>query len=196
MSEKWTPVGKSGRFFAHDTAITCLRSVRRVPHEDSRGSLERLYCPELFTELGVHGPIRQINRSITLHRGTLRGLHFQHPPHGETKFVQCLRGAVFDVAVDLRRGSPTLLHWHGQILSAANGTGLLIPEGFAHGMQTLEDDTELLYLHTADFVPQAEDGLDPFDPRLNIRWPLPATHLSERDRNHAHLAPDFAGLSS
>ncbi|MBI1905642.1 MAG: dTDP-4-dehydrorhamnose 3,5-epimerase family protein [Rhodocyclales bacterium] len=194
MTLDWRPVGGNGRFLARDTAIAGLRGVRRLPREDSRGSLERLYCPELFAELEVQGAIRQINRSITLRQGTLRGLHFQHPPHTETKFVQCLRGAVFDVAVDLRRGSPTLLHWHGQILSAANGVGLLIPDGFAHGMQTLEDDTELLYLHTADYVPTAEDGLDPFDPRLNIAWPLPPTDLSERDRNHPHLPPDFAGL--
>lgn len=195
MAEDWRPVGTDERFLVRGTRFTGLHSVRRIPREDSRGALERLYCPELFTELGVAGPICQINRNITRHRGTLRGLHFQHPPHAETKFVQCLRGAVFDVALDLRRDSPTFLHWHGEILSLNNSTGLLIPQGFAHGMQTLEDDTELLYLHTADYVPESEGGLDPFDPRLAIAWPLPAVQLSGRDRNHPRLTPDFTGLT-
>lgn len=195
MTDDWQTLGQSGRFLSRTTGMIGLHSIRRLPRRDSRGSLERLYCPELFAELGVTDPIRQINRSITLRRGTLRGLHFQNPPHSETKFVQCLSGAVFDVAVDLRRGSATFLHWHGEVISAIEGTGLFIPEGFAHGMQTLEDNTELLYLHTADYMPQAESGLDPLDPRLAIAWPLPAGNLSERDLNHPRLTPDFMGIA-
>ena len=97
---------------------------------------------------------------MTASRGTVRGMHFQHPPHAETKFVSCLRGEVFDVAVDLRNGSPTFLHWHAEILSADNHRTLVIPEGFAHGFQTLSDDCEMLYFHTAAYNPEAEGGLN------------------------------------
>lgn len=183
-----------GRFLVEDTPLPGLHRIRRKPLADARGSLERLYCASLFAASGIDAPIAQINRTCTRAAGTVRGLHFQHPPHAEAKFVQCLRGEVFDVAVDLRAGSPTFLHWHAERLSQDNATGLLIPEGFAHGLQTLADDTELLYLHTAPYTPQAEDGIDALDPRLAIDWPLPVGERSERDRALPRLRPDFTGL--
>ncbi|TVO58276.1 dTDP-4-dehydrorhamnose 3,5-epimerase family protein [Denitromonas halophila] len=186
----------NGRFLVEDTPLAGLKRVQRFPLEDARGALERLYCSSLFTACGIDAAIAQINRTRTYAAGTVRGLHFQHPPHAEVKFVQCLRGAVFDVAVDLRAGSPTFLQWHADVLSRDNLTGLLIPAGFAHGLQTLSDDTELLYLHTAAYTPEAEDGIDALDPQLAIDWPLPIAERSERDLALPHIHPDFTGLSA
>lgn len=195
MRHNWQALDTEGRFLQQSTPLAGLVAVQRLPRQDSRGSLERLFCDDIFRLCGISKPIKQINRTLTRHCGTLRGLHFQHPPHSETKVVQCLRGAVFDVALDLRRDSPTFLHWHGELLSADNGVALVIPEGFAHGLQTLADDTELLYLHTAAYCQQAEGGISALDPTLAIRWPMPIAELSERDRNHPPLPLDFAGIA-
>lgn len=121
-------------------------------------------------------------------------MHFQYPPHAETKFVSCLRGEVFDVAVDLRQGSPTFLRWHAEILGAGDHKTLMIPEGFAHGFQTLTEDCEMLYSHTAAYQPGAECGLNAKDPRLNIRRPEAIAELSPRDAAHPLLAGDFFGI--
>jgi dTDP-4-dehydrorhamnose 3,5-epimerase len=110
------------------------------------------------------------------------------------KIVSCLNGEVFDVAVDIRKGSPTFLHWHGEILSATNQRSLLIPEGFAHGFQTLTENCEMLYLHSVPFQPHAEGALHVADPKIGIRWPLAVTELSERDRAHPFIGPDFEGI--
>jgi dTDP-4-dehydrorhamnose 3,5-epimerase len=123
-------------------------------------------------------------------------MHFQSPPHAEMKLVTCLRGEVFDVAVDLRQGSPTLLRWHAEVLCPDNHWTLLIPEGFAHGFQALSDDCELLYFHTARYEPAAEAGLHAEDPLLAIRWPKPVTGLSPRDAAHARLGREFGGLAA
>ena len=138
--------------------------------------------------------IVQINHTLTVMRGTVRGLHFQYPPHAEIKIVSCLRGEVFDVAVDLRQGSPTFLQWHGEILSASNHRTLLIPEGFAHGFQTLSDDCELLYFHTAAYQPSAEGGLNAQDPKLNIFWPETVVELSSRDAGQPLVNEEFVGV--
>jgi dTDP-4-dehydrorhamnose 3,5-epimerase len=121
-------------------------------------------------------------------------MHFQRPPYAETKFVSCLRGEVFDVAVDLRRGSPTFLFWHGEILSADNHRTMVIPEGFAHGFQTLCDDCEMLYFHSAAYHEAAEGGVNALDPLLAIKWPLEVTTLSDRDLAHPRLVGEFKGL--
>jgi dTDP-4-dehydrorhamnose 3,5-epimerase len=138
--------------------------------------------------------IAQINRTFTAKRGTVRGMHLQYSPHAETKFVSCLRGEVFDVAIDLRSGSSTFLQWHAQILSADNHMTMMIPEGFAHGLQTLSDDCELLYLHTAAFHPEAEGGFNAQDPLFAIRWPLAITEQSARDTALGMLAHGFTGV--
>ena len=176
------------------TALRGVSVVTRTRREDARGFFSRFFCAEELAATGFALPIAQVNHTLTRRRGSVRGLHFQHPPHAEAKFVSCLRGEVFDVAVDLRRGSPTFLQWHGEMLSCANGRSLIIPQGFAHGFQALEDDCELLYLHSQPYAAAAEGGLRATDPRLKIAWPLPLADLSERDAAFALLAADFAGL--
>jgi len=183
------------RFDFITTPLSGLKLVQRKVIEDSRGFLSRFYCANEFAEAGINKPIAQINHTFTCKKGAVRGLHFQHPPHTETKLVSCLQGEIWDVAVDLRRDSPTFLQWHGEILSAANRKSLLIPEGFAHGFQTLSEDCELIYLHTAAYHPEAEGALNVADPKLDIIWPLPITEISERDRNHKLIEPDFQGIT-
>jgi dTDP-4-dehydrorhamnose 3,5-epimerase len=178
------------------TPIAGLILVQRQRLEDSRGFLSRFYCAEEFAALGMHQAIAQINHTLTRGKGAVRGMHFQRPPHAENKLVSCLHGSVFDVAVDLRKNSPTFLQWHGVQLSAENQRSLLIPEGFAHGFQTLTDDCELIYLHTAAYQPAAEGALNAEDPRLAIAWPLEITEMSERDRTHPLLAAGFEGFDA
>ena len=185
----------TARFDILPTPLADLRMLQRKPLGDSRGYLERLFCLQELAEILDERHIVQINHTLTASRGTVRGMHFQRPPHAETKFVSCLRGEVFDVAVDLRRGSPTFLLWHGEILSTDNHKTLVIPEGFAHGFQTLCDDCEMLYFHTAAYNALAEDGLNAQDPRLAINWPLRVQGQSTRDANHPMLNTDFAGIT-
>lgn len=182
------------RFNLIDTTINDLKVVERKPIGDARGFLCRMYCAESFSAFGVSKPIEQINHTLTEIKGTVRGLHFQYAPHAETKLVSCIKGEVYDVAVDLRKDSPTFLKWHAEILSANNHKSLLIPEGFAHGFQTLTDNCELIYLHTEAYVPSAEGAFNALDSCLNIQWPLTITELSERDRKHAMIDEKFQGL--
>lgn len=182
------------RATALPTPLAGLLRIDRQPQSDERGSFARLFCDDLFAQWGWKHPVRQINHSITQGRGTLRGMHFQFPPQAEAKLVTCLAGEVFDVAVDLREGSPTFLRWHAVRLSAQNRSSLLIPRGFAHGFQTMSDRVEMIYLHDAVYVPESEGGLSPLDPRLSISWPLPVTTLSERDAVHPRLDDQFTGV--
>lgn len=185
----------SARFDILDTPLPGLRVLQRKPLGDSRGYLERLYCSEELQALASGKAVAQINHTLTASRGTVRGMHFQRPPYAEIKFVSCLRGEVFDVAVDLRHNSSTFLRWHAELLSADNHKTLVIPEGFAHGFQTLTDDCEMLYFHTAAYQPAAEGGLNAQDPRLAIRWPLPVAGLSLRDAAHPLLDDGFVGMT-
>ncbi len=184
------------RFLFTRTPLGGLLVVERQRAEDARGFFSRFFCAQEFAEVGFDRPVAQINHTVTRRLGAVRGLHFQHPPHAEDKLVSCLHGSVFDVAVDLRHGSPTFLAWHGEILSADNAHSLLIPRGFAHGFQALEDDCELIYLHTAAYSAGAEGALNVQDTRLGIGWPLAFTDISERDRAHPHIAADFDGIRS
>ena len=177
-----------------DTSLQGLQVIQRKPIGDSRGYLERLFCRNDLAELLGNRTIVQINHTLTKKKGTVRGLHFQYPPHAETKFVTCLCGEVFDVAVDLRRGSPTFLHWHNEILSETNRKTLMIPEGFAHGFQTLSDDCELIYFHTAAFCTEAEGGINALDPALAVQWPLSVTERSTRDQQHPMITTAFQGI--
>lgn len=176
------------------TPIAGLVMVERSRIEDHRGFLSRMYSAEAFAAVGVHKPIAQINQTLTRRQGAVRGMHFQWPPHAETKLVTCLHGKIFDVAVDLRRNSPTFLRWHGVVLTEENQRSLLIPEGFAHGFQTLTEGCELLYLHTAAYRQAAEGGVSAIDPRLSIAWPLEITEMSDRDRRHPVLTAAFDGI--
>lgn len=183
------------RFNIIPTPLEGLKLVERKAIVDNRGFLARFYCAEEFSEAGfVKKPIVQINHTLTRKKGAVRGMHFQHAPHAETKLVSCLKGEIWDVAVDLRRNSPTFLQWHGEILSAANLKSLLIPEGYAHGFQALTADCELIYLHTEPYNADAEGAFNVIDLRLSITWPLPIGELSERDRNHPFVKSDFQGL--
>lgn len=184
----------SDRFRFSATGLEGVTRIERLPRSDPRGWLERLYCCEELEPLLGGRRIRQVNRTLTRRRGTIRGLHLQRPPHAEAKIVICLRGAVFDVAVDLRAGSPGFGRWHGERLTAEGATMLLVPEGCAHGFQTLADDCELLYLHTAGYAPESEVVIAPFDPRLAIAWPEPVAGLSERDAAAPALDPAFEGV--
>jgi dTDP-4-dehydrorhamnose 3,5-epimerase len=188
-------VMKNNRFDFHPTPLEGLWIVQRKPINDQRGFFSRFFCAEEFQAACWEKPIAQINHTYTVKKGAVRGLHFQCPPYSEGKFVSCLRGEVYDVAVDIRKGSPTFLKWHGEILSAENQRSLLIPEGFAHGFQTLTENCELLYLHSEAFHPQAEGALSVTDPKIGIFWPVTITELSERDRNHPFINSDFEGLS-
>jgi dTDP-4-dehydrorhamnose 3,5-epimerase len=161
---------------------------------DTRGYLSRLFCSTELAAAGWSKPIAQVNLTMTLRPGTVRGLHFQRPPHAEAKLVTCLHGKVFDVAVDLRAGSPTLLQWHAEELTESNGRSLLIPEGFAHGFQTLTEHCEVLYVHTAPYVPASEGGITAHDNAIGVDWPLPIAELSERDASHPLLDAHFGGL--
>jgi dTDP-4-dehydrorhamnose 3,5-epimerase len=182
------------RFVLYPTPINGLQVIERQPICDARGYLERLFCQETLTSFLQGKTICQINRTLTQNRGTVRGLHFQYPPHAETKIVTCIKGQVWDVAVDLRKGSSTFLQHHAVLLSEDNHQSYLIPEGFAHGFQTLSPDCEMLYFHTADYKAEAEGPLNACDPRLAINWPEPITERSERDANHAMLTDDFYGI--
>ena len=177
------------------TPLHGLVLVQRKISEDERGWLSRLYCADEFIELGIEWHIAQVNHTLTRSRGAVRGLHFQYPPHADAKLVSCIRGEVFDVAVDLRRDSSTFLRWHGVVLTASKRQSLLVPEGFAHGFQALSEDCELIYLHTAAYHPESEGALNVADPRLGIVWPLATTQISDRDRNQALIEPGFQGIA-
>jgi dTDP-4-dehydrorhamnose 3,5-epimerase len=182
------------RFEIRDTPLAGLKLIERLPILDGRGFLERLFSKdELRNEL-EDKTIAQVNRTLTSSRGTVRGLHFQFPPHSEIKFVSCLRGEAFDVAVDLRQRSPTFMGWHGEVLRGSEHVTILIPEGFAHGFQALTDDCELLYFHTAAYEPASEGGINARDPILAIRWPEEITELSERDAAYPMLTSAYRGL--
>lgn len=182
------------RFTITDLPLAGLKRVERQSLGDNRGFLARLFCAEELASAGWKKPIAQINHTHTAKQGTVRGMHFQHPPHAEMKLVSCIRGEVWDVAVDLRVGSPTFLRWHTERLSVENGCALLIPEGFAHGFQALTDDVELLYCHSEAYAAHAEGGLNPTDPRLGIAWPLAIAELSPRDAGHALITSDVEGV--
>ena len=183
------------RFDCIDTPLADLKVMQCKPIEDARGFLSRFYCAEEFKAFGFNKPINQINHTLTRQKGAVRGLHYQQLPYAEMKLVSCLKGEIFDVAVDLRKNSPTFLHWYGEVLSEKNQRSLLIPEGFAHGFQTLTDDCELVYLHTAPYMKEAEAALNVSDPKLSIIWPLDITELSERDRSHPMIKNDFEGIA-
>jgi dTDP-4-dehydrorhamnose 3,5-epimerase len=179
----------------NDSEISGLKVIQRNPISDERGYLERLFCQETLGQLLQGKTIRQINRTLTQKKGTMRGLHFQSSPHAETKIVTCLKGQVWDVAVDLRQGSQTFLQYHAVLLTDDNHRSYLIPEGFAHGFQTLTPDCEMLYFHTTDYNAEAEGALNALDPLLAINWPEHITERSERDISHAMLTDDFHGVA-
>lgn len=182
------------RFTIDKTPLQGLNLLTRQPIADARGFFERVFCTEDLSPLLGQRRIVQVNRTISINTGTVRGMHFQRPPHADMKLVSCLRGKVFDVAVDLRKGSPTYLQWHSVELSGDNHRTLAIPEGFAHGFQTLTPDCELLYFHTARYSRECEAGVGALDPMLSIDWPMPIGEMSDRDANRPVLTDQYEGL--
>ena len=178
-----------------ETPIADLNVIERQKVGDERGFLSRIFCLEELEECGWKKPIAQVNHTYTARRGTVRGFHFQLPPFAEIKLVTCLKGEVWDVAIDLRQGSPTYLKSYGVSLCADNQRALLIPEGFAHGFQSISDDVELLYCHSQIYTPSAERGINPEDPILEVKWPLEITVLSERDSSHPMINHEFEGVA-
>ena len=178
------------------SALPGVVVVETALFADHRGSFARLYDRQGLGSVIGERRIEQVNHSRTPAVGVVRGLHFQYAPHAEMKLVRCLKGRVWDVAVDLRAGSPTLLRWFAVELAPDNARMLVIPEGCAHGFQVLEPESEMLYLHTARYVPDAEGGVPCTDPRLQIAWPLPVEGLSRRDCSFAPIAPDFSGIAA
>ena len=176
------------------THITGLQTIKRHPLNDERGYLERMFCQDTLKVLLKEKTIRQINHTLTHKEGLVRGLHFQYGNHKEIKIVSCLKGMVWDVAVDLRKGSPTFLKYHAVILSEDNLQSFFIPEGFAHGFQTLTTDCEMMYFHTADYNDNKEGAINALDPLITIKWPKPITERSERDIGHKMLSKDFLGI--
>lgn len=172
-----------------ETPIAGLWRVLPEPHTDARGRFTRTFCTDEFAAHGLPAMFPQSSLSQNTRAGTLRGMHFQRDPHAEAKFVRCVRGAVFDVAVDLRPNSPTRGRWHGETLSAGNGIGLYIAPGLAHGFQTLEDESDVLYQITPAFQPGHGAGVRWDDPAFGIRWPLGDPFLSERDATYPDWRP-------
>ena len=156
--------------------------------EDERGFFARAWCQREMAEHGLDPKVVQCNLSFNHTRGTVRGMHYQVAPHQESKLVRCLRGSIFDVVIDLRPESATFAQWFGVELSAANRKMLFVPVGFAHGYQTLQDDTEVFYQVSEFYQPGSEAGIRWDDPAFAIEWPIAATLISDKDGAH----PDFS----
>jgi dTDP-4-dehydrorhamnose 3,5-epimerase len=168
--------------------------IEPAPFSDSRGWFARVYCKNEFQEIGHSKEWVQINHSFTAAPGAIRGMHYQRPPFSEIKLVRCIAGAVYDVMIDLRKDSASFLQWFGVELSAGNRKMLYIPEGFAHGFQTLTPGCELIYHHSAFYTPGAEAAIRFDDPAIGIQWPQPPGEVSDRDRGHPLLTGEFTGL--
>jgi dTDP-4-dehydrorhamnose 3,5-epimerase len=164
-----------------ETPVVGAWVIEPRPHVDARGRFMRVWCAREFGERGLHFVPAQANMGFSHHKGAVRGMHFQAAPALEAKLVRCTRGAMFDVVLDLRAESPSRGQWHGVELSAANGRMLYVPEGCAHGYQTLEDCTEMHYMTSAFYEPAAVRGVRYDDPAFGIAWPLAVTDLSAQD---------------
>ncbi|RPI68886.1 MAG: dTDP-4-dehydrorhamnose 3,5-epimerase [Geobacteraceae bacterium] len=177
-----------------ETPLAGAYVIELEPFRDERGLFARTFCQEEFCQIGFHKQIVQINHSVTRKKGAIRGMHYQNPPACEAKLIRCVHGAIFDVMVDLRADSQTFLHHFGVELSKDNMRMVFIPEGFAHGFQTLTDDAELVYHHSALYNPQCADGFRYDDPALAIDWPLPAGAVSPKDRGYPLIGKSFKGI--
>jgi dTDP-4-dehydrorhamnose 3,5-epimerase len=182
------------RFEFEKTHIDGLYVISPKPIKDDRGYFERFFCKEDFSDIGLDKEIVQINHSFSKGKGTIRGLHYQLSPCAETKIVRCLRGNIYDIAVDIRKDSPTFLQWFGIELSEDNGQYLYIPEGFAHGFQSLSEECEIIYLVTNNYSSDKERGLSVFDEKINIKWPIECTNISSKDENTLQINNDFKGI--
>jgi dTDP-4-dehydrorhamnose 3,5-epimerase len=170
-----------------ETKLAGAYTIDLDRREDDRGFFARMFCQEEFAAHGLKPVVAQANVAFNAKRGTLRGMHFQYPPAAETKYVRCTRGAVLDIIVDLRPESPTYLQHVAVELSADNQRGIYIPERFAHGYITLEDNTDTSYMMGEYYTPGVASGLSHSDPRLALAWPIPVSVISEKDTQWALL---------
>jgi dTDP-4-dehydrorhamnose 3,5-epimerase len=177
-----------------ETALRGAFVIDLTPVRDHRGFFARTFCARTFRQRGLADVFVQTNHSATGRRGTIRGLHYQRPPAGEAKLVRCVRGSVQDVMVDLRKGSPTFLGWHSEVLSEGNLRMVYVPAGFAHGYQALQDASEVTYQSSAFYTPDLEGALRYNDPRVNIVWQVPEVIVSAKDASCPLISPDFAGV--
>jgi len=177
-----------------DLPLNGAKIANKQKHEDERGYLSRLFCMNELNDKLTFKAIKQINITLTNKKSTIRGLHYQVPPFAETKMVSCIKGKIFDVIVDLRKNSPTFLKFHSEILSYKNQKSLIIPEGFAHGFQSLEDNCEVLYFHTENYQSKYEKGIRYNDQRLKIEWPLHSDIISNRDFKFPLMLDTFSGI--
>lgn len=185
------------QFDFRKTPIEGVYTYGRKPKFDDRGSFTRMYSAEEVEALANGFSIAQVNHSCSHAKGTIRGLHFQHPPHDEIKVVSCLAGEIFDVIVDIRANSSTFLQWYGIELTSANHLSVIIPRGVAHGYQTLSDNASIIYFVDKAYSKKSEDGLNPLDETIGVQWPLPCTSISERDRGRAFIHPKmFRGINA
>jgi len=176
------------------TEIEGIFVVENEIFSDHRGDFSRLFCDRELASILAHRQIVQLNLSKNRIQGCVRGMHFQNSPHAEMKMIRCLSGNIFDVAVDLRKDSKTFLKWYGMELSSDNHKMMVIPEGFAHGYQSLTQETEVLYATTSHYEPQSEGGYRFDDPAFNIDWPDECTELSEKDKQHPFITQNFSGM--
>jgi dTDP-4-dehydrorhamnose 3,5-epimerase len=177
-----------------ETDIAGAFVVESSAFQDNRGAFSKQFCMRELQPILGSRTIVQINQSTTRNVGAVRGLHYQNAPHSEMKIVRCIKGRVFDVAVDLRKDSPTFLKWHAVELTPENNLAYVIPEGCAHGFQVLEKDSQLLYLHTEFYAPEVEGAVRFSDPMVAVDWPLSPTDLSSRDVSHPLLRENFKGI--
>lgn len=159
------------------------------PFEDERGFFSRTFCQKEFREHGLNPDVAQCNLSYNYKKGTLRGMHYQLPPKAEAKYLKCLKGAIFDAIIDLRKDSATFMQWVGVELTAESGRMFYVPEGFAHGYQALQDDTTVLYQVSEFYSPDNERGIRWDDPQFNIQWPIAQPIISEKDKNQQAYTP-------
>ena len=176
------------------TSIPDVKVCISQPIKDERGYLDRVYCQHEFRKI-TRSSIKQINRTFTKKVGTIRGFHYQKKPYSEIKIIKCVKGKIFDVALDIRKNSSTFLKYHAEIISAENNKIILIPEGFAHGFQTLTENCELIYFHTQFYNKKSESGINLLDSKINIKWPKKISFISQRDKNFSLIKANFDGIN-
>ncbi|MEA2018523.1 MAG: dTDP-4-dehydrorhamnose 3,5-epimerase family protein [Campylobacterota bacterium] len=177
-----------------NTYLDGLNIIEPNIYEDERGEFGRVFCEDELSYIFKENNIKQVNHSITHKKGSVRGLHFQYSPNCEIKLIKCIKGKIIDIVVDIRKDSITFLKSFSVELSAENKKMILIPKGFAHGFQTIEDDTELIYFHSEIYSPENEGAISIFDPKLDIIFPLKVSDISDKDKSHKYLDNYFKGI--